>query len=129
MKEALQRRKSHGIDLTIVIGEPKNQDDKSRELAPEVEDTGEEKMDGDPSVDKLNALEDQMNPKSLMGPPMAGQKPQADVLGSDPNHSDEASDKALIERMLSKHELEEGDEPATSIGARSRNLMKSKFKR
>lgn len=119
MKEALQRRKGQGIDLTIIIGDGKPKEDKENgELAPTIEDAGKSPVQDTINTDQNGSLlpADQ----SLKGPPLT-------PPGS-PENSDEDADKALITKMLNEHELAEGDEPATSIGARARNLMKSKFK-
>lgn len=76
MKAALAKRKNSGVNITLVLGsdddEQKNPD--SKELAPEVKDTG--------------AMADEMNPG---GVPMQG-------------HPDEAKDMELIKSVLSKDE-------------------------
>lgn len=115
MKDALTRRKGKGIDLTIIIGEPKeDKKDENSELAPEVNDA------------------DEMQEQELMGPPgMNAEEGQGNLGDMIAKHEkdDEAQDKALISKMMSQHELEEGDEPANSIGAKARNLMRAKMKK
>lgn len=45
MKHALQRRKGHGIELTILVAPKDESDVKGGELAPEPEEEGQQMMD------------------------------------------------------------------------------------
>lgn len=119
LSQALKNRKGMGVDITLIIGDKKDDKNKSDELAPEVKDAG----DNGPK-DQLNdqdkLMMDANQDQSLMGPP--SMKPQ----GGNP---DEASDRALIEKMLADHENAEKDSEApTSLMGKARKLMRDKLK-
>ena len=114
MKEALHRRKGMGVDITLIIGQPKAEEKPGdTEMAPEVKDAPESDME----KAKQHAQMDQ----SLMGPPNMKQETP---------HGDEEQDRALIEKMMATHELQEGDQYDNStIKGKARNAMLNKFKK
>lgn len=103
MKEALKRRKGMGVDITLIIGQPKEEEKPGdTELAPDVKDAPLEQA-------KEHALMDQ----SLMGPP--GPKQETP-------HSDEDQDRALVEKMMAAKELD-GEPDMSTIRGKARHAM------
>lgn len=97
LQEALKRRKGNGVDITLIIGKPEEEEKKETELAPEVKDAS--------SADVETAKEHTTMDQSLMGPP--GMKQETP-------HGDESQDRKLIEQMMAGHEAQEGEEPDMS---------------
>jgi hypothetical protein len=110
MKEALEKRKGKGLDLTIIVGQPKEDEnrDKMADLAPEVKP-------GD--ADSLGSMPDK--------PEMIDEKEESE------GHPDVEQDKALFEELIKNHELKEGEEypdKPRSLGERARMMFAKKMK-
>lgn len=103
MGDALKRKKHSGVNITLIIGEPKDEpkdggnSKEDQELAPEVKDTG------GPLADQGDA-----------------------ALANNPAHPDEALDQEMIRKMLG--EATEGGGGST-LASKAHSLMKSKLKK
>lgn len=106
MKEALQRRKGNGLDLTIIIGKPEDSKNPDmQELAPDVNDAN-------PGMQQVDEASDELNTKAA----------QVD-------HPDEDQDKELIREMLGEDDQGAVEENTSSIIGKARALMRAKLKK
>lgn len=105
LKEALKRRKSNGVDVTIVLGGAEKPEEEKRpsddqELAPEIKDLPQD--------------------QSLM---------MAENQKAETGHPDEQMDQELIRKMLAERGDTQDNMSLNSIGGKARALMKSKLKK
>ncbi len=103
LKNVLKARKGKGVDITIMLGLPKDQMNEKDDLAPDLE-KDEQSMDGSEKDLAVGADVD------------SGEMLNANPV-KDPMHEDEAQDMNLIKKMLM----------AGGIG--KRGMMSSKMKK